>query len=102
MFPSTYSTQKLLVSKLFLVSTSKSLVYKISSRMFKYASHCVLKARKVFMFCQDFYAEIANPWDSEALRASPSRSWAMARISKVEPLLNDQAKDVQCAHAGKQ
>ncbi len=44
-FPSTCSTQKLLVSKLFLVSTSKSL---------KYASYCVLKTSKVLMFCQDF------------------------------------------------
>ncbi len=63
-FPNTYSTQKLLVSKLFLISTSKRLRYKNFSRMIKYPSCRVLKASKVLMFCQDFYAQVASPWDS--------------------------------------
>ncbi len=32
--------------------------------MLNYASYCVLKADKVLMFCQDFYAQFASRWDN--------------------------------------
>ncbi len=31
--------------------------------MLNYASYCVLKASKVLMFCQDFYAQLASGCD---------------------------------------